>query len=185
MASLNPDILEEIVSQFNMWTMEDGEKSVAAIKKFMLSGKEPYQAVLRYFSSVDSVAIDSFKLRIYIKRLVVHKDFNNDSNLYIFPFDFPFLDDILKAVMKSNTKLQVESYPFSNSGKRVLTMLLQKDLKFISLDSGRILPSDYYEFFKNECKFGNARLTLCCTKNPIPDVCFINILNALLGNLNF
>uniref|UniRef100_A0AC35F974 DUF38 domain-containing protein n=1 Tax=Panagrolaimus sp. PS1159 TaxID=55785 RepID=A0AC35F974_9BILA len=171
MPSLNPDILEEVIPNFNFFEM-GAEKSLDAIKNFMLSGKEPYQAVLRYFSSVDCVSINSFRLLIYVKKMITFENLIYEKNPYIFPFDFLFFEDVLKVVIKSNKKLEIEAYPMNVEGRRILATLIHKDLKYIAFDSSRILPSDYYKFFKNECKFDDVRLILCCSRKPIPDEFF-------------
>uniref|UniRef100_A0AC35FD39 DUF38 domain-containing protein n=1 Tax=Panagrolaimus sp. PS1159 TaxID=55785 RepID=A0AC35FD39_9BILA len=164
MVTLNQDILEEIVSQFNIWAMPCERKAVKALQTFMRSGKESYEAALRYFSHVDTVVIAYNKIRIIVKRHVVIE--RDEFNLYKFPYDFDLLNDILGVLENTNKKLEIEAYPESPAGRKALARLTQKHLKFVGFDDGDDLPLDYYNFFKNECNFDDSRLNLCCVKNP-------------------
>uniref|UniRef100_A0A914QU77 DUF38 domain-containing protein n=1 Tax=Panagrolaimus davidi TaxID=227884 RepID=A0A914QU77_9BILA len=170
MVILNRDILEEIVSQFNAWKIPNEEEAVKALRTFMRSGKESYEATLRYFSHVDTVVIAYKQIGIIVKRHVVNK--RHGFNLYKFPYDFDLLNDILGVLENTNKKLEIEAYPEIPAGRKALARLTQKHLKFVSFDEGDDfpfdydLPSDYYNFFKNECNFDDSRLFLCCVKNP-------------------
>uniref|UniRef100_A0AC35GJ22 Methyltransferase domain-containing protein n=1 Tax=Panagrolaimus sp. PS1159 TaxID=55785 RepID=A0AC35GJ22_9BILA len=163
MFALNRDILEEIVPHFNVWNFNE-DKSVEQIENFMLSGKEPYEATLRFFSHADTVVIAPNAVQIVVIRHTLRV--SDGNNLYKFPYDFRFLNDILGALKNSHAKLEIEYYPYSAAGRKVLAHLTQKKLKFVSFDDTDDLPSDYYKFFKNECSFDDLHLDLCCVKNP-------------------
>uniref|UniRef100_A0AC34GWW2 Uncharacterized protein n=1 Tax=Panagrolaimus sp. ES5 TaxID=591445 RepID=A0AC34GWW2_9BILA len=125
---LNQDILEEIVPHFNVWGKIFFKEPVEleALKKFMLSGKEAYEATLRYFSHVDTVHIALKKICITVKRHILEEEYG--SNLYQFPYDFSMLDDILRVLEKSNTKIEIEDYPSSTAGRKALARLTQKPI---------------------------------------------------------
>jgi hypothetical protein len=162
MPSLNPDILEEIIPFFNQrkMTLENGSK---ALKNFMLSGKEPFEAVMKYFSRIDIISINAFTIRFYIKRYVLSKEY--DNNLHKFAFDFPFLDHILEASV--NVKLEIKAYPETFAGKKILARLTRRELKNISLDGVEDLPLDYFKFYKNECYFDRIHLNQCDNKKLV------------------
>uniref|UniRef100_A0A914QDE0 Uncharacterized protein n=1 Tax=Panagrolaimus davidi TaxID=227884 RepID=A0A914QDE0_9BILA len=130
MVILNRDILEEIVTQFNIETIPNEEDAVKALQTFMRSGKESYEAALRYFSHVDTVVIANKQIEIFVKRHVVSK--RDGCNLYIFPYDFVLLNDILGVLESTNKKLEIEAYPESLAGRKALARLTQKR-KFIHI----------------------------------------------------
>uniref|UniRef100_A0A914Q849 Uncharacterized protein n=1 Tax=Panagrolaimus davidi TaxID=227884 RepID=A0A914Q849_9BILA len=130
MVILNRDILEEIVSQFNIETIPNEEEAIKALQIFMRSGKESYEAALRYFSHVDTVVIENKQIEIIVKRHVVNK--RDGFNLYKFPYDFDLLNDILGVLENRNKNLEIEAYPESPAGRKALARLTQKR-KFIQI----------------------------------------------------
>uniref|UniRef100_A0A914QQT2 Uncharacterized protein n=1 Tax=Panagrolaimus davidi TaxID=227884 RepID=A0A914QQT2_9BILA len=126
MVTLNRDILEEIVSQFNIETIPNEEEAVKALQTFMRSGKESYEAALRYFSHVDTVVIGDKQIEIFVKRHVVSEP--DEYNLYKFPYDFDLLNDILGVLEDTNKNLEIEAYPESSAGRKALARLTQKPI---------------------------------------------------------
>uniref|UniRef100_A0A914Y0D7 Uncharacterized protein n=1 Tax=Panagrolaimus superbus TaxID=310955 RepID=A0A914Y0D7_9BILA len=62
MPTLRQDLLEEIISVLNV--PDNQQETMKSLKRFMDSGKEPFEAVLKYFSNVNSVAVHDDHLTV-------------------------------------------------------------------------------------------------------------------------
>uniref|UniRef100_A0A914QGK2 DUF38 domain-containing protein n=1 Tax=Panagrolaimus davidi TaxID=227884 RepID=A0A914QGK2_9BILA len=126
MPSLNYDILEEIfLESIKVDTTQN-------LEKFMLSGKNPFNIVLRFFSKTQHIDLEPDYFGLWVK----------EENYQIL-HNFAFLKPLLEVIPQTIVQLNIGENADICRGTKFFESFIRKDMKALVLDEK--LPQDYDE----------------------------------------
>uniref|UniRef100_A0A914QBM7 Uncharacterized protein n=1 Tax=Panagrolaimus davidi TaxID=227884 RepID=A0A914QBM7_9BILA len=132
MPTLNPEIFKEILQSI----LDKYQTYTVKIEIFMLSGKEPFEAVLNYFSRTDCVTVYRNSIEFEVKEKCIRLD-----------YDHALLKSIFKAVGNSAKKLEVRDPPTEEKEREFLKNLIVEGLQKVVLSCD--LPDVLFDRLKN------------------------------------
>uniref|UniRef100_A0A914YAM5 Uncharacterized protein n=1 Tax=Panagrolaimus superbus TaxID=310955 RepID=A0A914YAM5_9BILA len=158
MPELILEVLENIVAEFGCSRkkchpkMKEIIKNSADLSKFMLSGKMPLNATLKYFSRADSIALWDEYFVVIVKVFSVDRYI---FNKHCFLYNFILIKPLLNAISQSKGVLEIHESLQNSENNIVLEELLERDKQKVVFFK-KLCPN-YFDKMITKCFFEKIR----------------------------